>query len=173
LNIFYLNQDPKIAAKEHNDKHCVKMILEYAQMLSTAHRELDGDKRADDLSMYKRAHLNHPSTVWTRENKPHYDWLYKLFEALSDEYTFRYSKIHTTDKQLRDILRVPPTNIPNDKDFRQPPQCMPDEYKCEDSVIAYQQFYIGEKAHFSVWKKREVPVWYERIRSCKSVTNLK
>ena len=49
MNIFYLNKDPKIAAMEHNDKHCVKMILEYAQMLSTAHRELDGDEIADEL----------------------------------------------------------------------------------------------------------------------------
>lgn len=34
MNIFYLNKDLKIAAMEHKDKHCVKMILEYAQMLS-------------------------------------------------------------------------------------------------------------------------------------------
>ena len=118
MNIFYLNKDPKIAAIEHNDKHCVKMILEYAQMLSTAHRERDGDESADALKMYKRAHLNHPSTVWTRENEKQYEWLYKLFEALSDE------------------------------------------YKCDDSVIAYQRFYTGEKAHFSQWKNRPVPKWY-------------
>ena len=92
MNIFYLNKDPKIAAIEHNDKHCVKMILEYAQMLSTAHRERDGDERADNLSMYKRAHLNHPSTVWTRENEAQYNWLYSLFVALSDEYSYRYEK---------------------------------------------------------------------------------
>jgi hypothetical protein len=45
MNIFYLNKDLKIAAMEHKDKHCVKMILEYTQMLSTAHRELDGDEK--------------------------------------------------------------------------------------------------------------------------------
>ena len=63
MNIFYLDPRPDTAAEMHCDKHCVKMILEYAQMLSTAHRERDGDERADNLSMYKRAHLNHPSTV--------------------------------------------------------------------------------------------------------------
>ena len=88
MNIFYLNKDPQIAAIEHNDKHCVKMILEYAQMLCTAHRELDGEKKADDLLMYKSTHINHPSTVWTRERKPHYEWLYRLFVALSEEYTY-------------------------------------------------------------------------------------
>jgi len=38
MNIVYLNKSPRIAAIEHNDKHFVKMTLEYAQMLSTAHR---------------------------------------------------------------------------------------------------------------------------------------
>ena len=42
MNIFYLHNDPKICAEMHNDKHCIKMILEYAQLLSTAHRVLDG-----------------------------------------------------------------------------------------------------------------------------------
>ena len=43
MNIFYLDTRPKEAAMMHCDKHCVKMILETAQLLSTAHRELDGD----------------------------------------------------------------------------------------------------------------------------------
>tara|TARA_B100000579_G_scaffold344468_1_gene296936 strand:- start:1018 stop:1503 length:486 start_codon:yes stop_codon:yes gene_type:complete len=161
MNIFYLNNNPNIAAIEHNDKHCVKMILEYAQMLSTAHRECDGDERADDLSMYKRAHLNHPSTVWTRENEAQYKWLYELFVALADEYTYRYEKKHSTDILLRDALKKPPKNISKGKPFKQPPQCMPDKYKCKDSIIAYQKFYMGEKAHFSKWKNRDVPIWFK------------
>ena len=107
MNIFYLNKDTKIAAIQHNDKHCVKMILEYAQMLSTAHRECDGDKRANHLSMYKKAHLNHPSTVWTRENEAQYNWLYELFVALADEYSYRYEKKHSTDLLLRTALLAP------------------------------------------------------------------
>ena len=47
MNIFYLDKRPDDAAKMHCDKHCVKMILEYAQMLSTAHRVLDGDNVPD------------------------------------------------------------------------------------------------------------------------------
>ena len=160
MNIFYLKKDPKIAAIEHNDKHCVKMILEYAQMLSTAHRECDGDYRADSLSFYKRTHVNHPSTVWTRENEAQYNWLYQLFVALSDEYTYRYEKKHSTDLLLRATLKEPPHKILKGELFKQPPQCMPDEYKCDDSIIAYQNFYMGEKAYFSKWKKRDMPKWY-------------
>jgi len=160
MNIFYLNEDPQIAAVEHNDKHCVKMILESAQMLCTAHRVLDGDERADELFMYKEAHKNHPSTIWVRDNVHNYWWLYRLFVALCDEYTYRYGKGHLTDINLREVLRLPPKNIPVNRKFYQPPQCMPEQYKCEDSVEAYHKYYMGEKSSFSVWKKRPTPDWY-------------
>jgi|AACY02.4.fsa_nt_gi hypothetical protein len=160
MNIFYLNEDPGIAAQEHNDKHCVKMIVEYAQMLSTAHRECNGNGRADGLSLYRKTHVNHPSTAWTRDNEAQYTWLYQLFVALATEYTYRYEKTHSTDSLLRVALELPPTNIAKNKPFRQPPQCMPEEYKCDDTVEAYRNFYIGEKAQFSRWTKREVPRWF-------------
>lgn len=44
INIFVLSQNPFEAAADHCDKHVVKMILEYGQMLSTAHRLLDGKR---------------------------------------------------------------------------------------------------------------------------------
>ena len=42
MNIFILDKDPKLAAQMLCDKHIPKMIIESAQMLSTAHRMLDG-----------------------------------------------------------------------------------------------------------------------------------
>ena len=42
MNIFYLDEDPLVAARYHCDKHVVKMITETAQMLCTAHREILG-----------------------------------------------------------------------------------------------------------------------------------
>ena len=42
MNIFYLDHDPKICAEMHLDKHSSKMMVEYAQLMSTAHRVLDG-----------------------------------------------------------------------------------------------------------------------------------
>ena len=45
MNIFYLDEDVQKCAEYHVDRHVVKMILEYAQLLSTAHRVLDGDDK--------------------------------------------------------------------------------------------------------------------------------
>ena len=57
MNIFYLHDDPIYCAQMHCDKHVVKMILEYAQLLSTAHHEIDGTPSID---CYKPTHKTIP-----------------------------------------------------------------------------------------------------------------
>jgi len=37
MNIFYLDRNPYKAAEKHYNKHVVKMVLEAAQLLCTAH----------------------------------------------------------------------------------------------------------------------------------------
>ena len=90
MNIFYLDKCPDKAARLQYNKHVVKMILESAQMLCTAHHHYGNG----DNVPYKKAHYNHPSTIWVRQNSIHYDWLYDHMMALGNEYTKRYNKIH-------------------------------------------------------------------------------
>ena len=161
MNIFYLGKRPDDAAEMRCDKHCVKMILEYAQMLSTAHRVLDGENVHPDL--YKIAHKNHPSTIWTRSSKQHYDWLFRLFRMLSAEYTLRYSngefKVHKSWDKLGKILETAPKNIV-DNGWVDPPQCMPDHCKKPDTIDAYRNYYLTEKASFSTWNYSKQPTWW-------------
>ena len=156
MNIFYLDNHPDDAAEMHCDKHCVKMILEYAQMFSTAHRELDGN--VPDI-LYKSTHKNHPSTIWTRSSKQHYDWLFRLFRMLSAEYTLRYGKIHKTWAKLGKILETAPKNIV-ENGWSDPPQCMPDHCKKPDTIDAYRNYYLTEKASFSTWNYSKQPTWW-------------
>ena len=37
---------------------------------------------------------------------------------------------------------------------------MPDYCKGEDTVLAYQNYYILEKSRFAKWKKRSIPEWF-------------
>jgi len=165
VNIFYLHHNPVNCAVMHNDKHCVKMILETAQLLSTAHRVLDGDetKTLPDYRegyLYKATHINHPSAVWARSNSLHYRWLWELFHALLDEYEYRYEKTH----KCRDLLwhlAFTPNNIET-SEFTEPPCAMPDDCKISSSAIAnYRKYYITHKNHMASWKKRDVPLWYQ------------
>lgn len=157
MNIFYLDEDLDKCVQYHCDKHVVKMILEYAQILCTAHRELDGDNNNKDL--YKSTHKNHPSCIWARLSSSNYFYLYKLFISLCNEYTHRYGKVHTTYSKLNRLLSIIPNNIPNDL-FTKPPQCMPDEFKCDDTVKAYRNYYISKQNNFDLnYKNRNIPIW--------------
>jgi hypothetical protein len=155
MNIFYLSEDPTQCAIAHNDKHCVKMILEYAQLLSTAHYLLGSH---DKENMYKPTHVNHPSAIWARASSGNYNWLFALFECLCGEYTYRYNKVHATSRLLPH-LRILPSAIKTGE-FFSPPQCMPEQYKNDDAVVAYKKYYIGEKAKMSTWKNRPIPQWF-------------
>ena len=185
MNIFYLDHDVKKCAEMHNDKHCVKMILEYAQLLSTAHRILDGtlstgltktgrkktvyalaDHR--DSILYSATHVNHPSATWVRQSDSNYDWLFSLFQALMDEYTYRYGKVHACTRLEMALARIP-ENIPW-APFTEPTPAMPDDVKIPkagprgmlhyDSIASYRNYYIKNKTHLAKWKNRSIPEWY-------------
>lgn len=163
MNIFYLHHDTKLCAEYHCNKHVVKMIIEYAQILSTAHRELDRIPYSIMDDLYKSTHVNHPSTIWARLSSQHYVWLYNLFIACCDEYTLRYGKIHKTDLKLRNILKSLPNNI-QDNGWKNPPLCMPDYCKSSDAIESYRNFYNREKSAFAVWKHRSTPEWFYAIK---------
>lgn len=159
MNIFFLDSNATVAASYHCDKHVVKMVLETAQLLSTAHHVLDGDSAPDGI--YKATHINHPSNVWIRSGVPQYVWGWHLFSALLNEYTLRYSKIHKC-QSLKYILDMPPVNIKRSAVWSDPPQCMPDQFKVpNDTVQAYRNYYMYGKAKIAQWKYTPVPDWYE------------
>lgn len=179
MNIFVLDESPVISAQMMCDKHVVKMILESAQLLSTAHRVLDGSpyiektgkrsiKRWDhlfdlqypDKSLYKATHINHPCAVWCRYTPENYTWLYQHFVSLCEEYTYRYHKKHLTEYKLRDILAQKPMKFPK-IGFTDFVQAMPNRYKRESAIDAYRAYYMGEKVKIANWTKRPVPDWFE------------
>jgi hypothetical protein len=180
MNIFYLDNDPVKCAEMHVDKHVVKMILEYAQLLSTAHRVLDGvlttglsqsgrkqqryvldDQRQQML--YSATHINHPSAIWCRQSDSNYIWLSKLLLACCKEYTYRYGKVHKCEQSglVQELFSKLPNNIPRQKNFTGPTPAMPDDCKVlGDSLASYHKYYINNKAHLANWKNRSKPNWY-------------
>ncbi len=208
MNIFALSDNARVAAQCHLDKHVVKMVSETVQLLSTAHRLLDGCEvwldlpnskkqklnvlpgeswslsattttedgtfftngtqqkkyktqkfRIDNPSCWNATHINHPSAVWARSSDSNYQWLFTLLDELQQEYTYRYGRVHKSWIDTNGFLCKTPKNI---SEGRQTPfpQAMPEEYKNEDSIIAYQNYYVGSKSAIAKWTKREVPTWF-------------
>lgn len=143
MNVFYLSPDPEIAANLQCDKHVVKMILESAQMLATAHHELGG------VAQYKPTHKNHPSAIWARSSIEQYDWLYRHFLALCKEYTKRYGRTHLSETKCTvELAQLPPGLTQTG--FSPPPQCMPEQFHQQDTVRAYRDYYIWK---LSEWRQ--------------------
>jgi hypothetical protein len=183
MNIFYLDPDPTLCSQYHNNRHLIKMILEYGQLLSTAHRFLDGtvvntlsasgrkttkyilnDDRESIL--YSATHINHPSAVWVRQSLSNYMWLSHLLVELCKEYTYRYGKVHKAEREglVSMILNRTPENIANGP-FTEPTPAMPDVVKvANDSIASYRNYYIQNKQHLASWSgkinSREVPSWF-------------
>ena len=142
MNIFYLSTDPAKAATFFYNKHVVKMILESAQLLCTAHVISDGENANVP---YKVTHKNHPSAIWARESTSNYKWLYDHMIALGEEYTRRYGKKHLTILKCSGVLSKAPANVTK-TELTPMPQCMPDQYKVPgNSVEAYWNYYEAEK----------------------------
>jgi hypothetical protein len=175
MNIFYIDKDPMQAAEWMVDKHVVKMILESAQLLSTAHRVLDGEKYigkvngrkhtswilpdARDGVIYQAFSLHHPSAIWCRTSIQNYDWLVDHFFALMREYTYRYEKTHKCYGELSYMLQSPPNNLKN-WDWTPMPSCMAEEYIISDDPLTnYRNYYRIGKAGMHKWKKRQPPEW--------------
>ena len=179
MNIFYVDSNPEVAARNMVDRHVVKMILETAQLLSTAHRVIDGEEYVGqsqsgrkakrwrlsgnaDAIMYAATHINHPSAVWVRENSANYDWLYDHLLALGREYTYRYGRTHLTIDKLKDILEDAPENITQRKVMTKMPSCMDKQYIVSlDPITNYRNYYNYGKTDLLRWSNRPPPQWID------------
>ena len=153
MNIFVLDWDIKQCAKDHCDKHCVKMILETAQLLCGVHWLSGND------APYKLSHRNHPCSIWTRKSLSNYLWLCELGLELCNEYTYRYGKRHKSQDIIEWCLLNAP-KLATKGDLTPFALAMPDECKVGDAVASYRVYYMVEKRGMAVWKNRETPEWF-------------
>jgi len=178
MNIFALTKDPVLSAQQMLDKHVVKMPTESCQMLHTnslyfhyksvygtepSLKELKEFHVFINSKLMKPAMLNHPSTIWARTTKANYMWLYNHAIALCKEYTFRYGKIHGTEKRIGDSFTfsyeeedLTPVSIAMADIYR-----LPKERHSWDFVIkSYRHYYLQGKWDFATWKKNRRPEWW-------------
>lgn len=155
MNIFVLSRDPVLAAQYMCDKHVVKMIVESAQILCTVVKSFGIE------APYKATHRNHPCTLWAGRSVENFDWLLRHSFALCDEYTYRYDKVHKTSEVIRwvseNVPQLPSNGLTGFV------QAMPEVHKHSDPVVAYRNYYLGEKRKIAKWNKaRQEPDWWKQ-----------
>ena len=193
MNIFALSADPVESAKQLLDKHVIKMPTETCQMLHTnilymAYRQTyDKEPQLKDLKAFhvacgsklmKPAMLNHPSTIWARQSRQNFVWLYEHGLALCQEYTHRYDKSHGSLDRILDV------NIPEDLIFRHgyPHSgltpvtiAMDNLFRLDEKmyynsnpnatgwdfvISSYRHYYLEGKWRIAEWRNNRRPEWF-------------
>lgn len=164
MNIFVVDRNPVIAARNLCDKHVVKMVLESTQMLSTVARKQRPNTAA---KLYKPTHANHPCTRWVGDSPANARWLISHTEEMFSEYSLRYGgKIHASYEVFENAKRI----ISLGGSIIHPSHwalAMPDQYKdpSGDPVKSYRAFYWADKAAFASWRQspRGEPGWWQTM----------
>lgn len=153
MNIFFLDEDPKISAIYNVDAHVIKIITEINQQLACAY--------PNGFAPYKHSHRNHPMTRWCISSLSNFNLAIQHGEALCAEYTYRYEKTHKGEAILNwyknNAPKIPDIGLTNQ------PRCFSwyiDLINISDSVVEdYREYYRLAKSHLFKWKKREKPNW--------------
>ena len=115
MNIFAFSDHPLDCARWLDNRRVVKMILETAQMLSTAVRETVPEGTKLPPSLYRTTHRNHPCSKWARETQGNFAWLVQYGAALCVEYRLRYGKQHKSLDVILACARYLPLMPPGDR----------------------------------------------------------
>lgn len=157
MNIFALHPNPAIAASMHCDQHLHKMILESAQMLSTAAHYWPEDMFTIRSHLYKPAYENHPCTIWCRvpENAL---WVVNLcleLENIRDELNYsRHSSMNVIDA-VSDYL----------DDFEDCPRehifCGPYQFRLRPDLDIHQKYQAYYIQKYRLWLDTTHPMSYK------------
>ena len=170
MNIFVLDTDPTVAAHMHCDKHVPKMVVEAAQMMASALRRHGATDEQMPLTKagkpYKGGYAHHPCTVWAGDSRANFWWLATHAQALYCAYQLRFDKKHACADPI-DQMQALADSIPEYTGTKHTgltpfAQAMPDEYRNDDAVKAYQAYYHSKQ--FAKWEKgTPAPDWWRGV----------
>lgn len=139
MNIFVLDQNPSNIPQYYCKLHVSKMLLETAQLLCGVHEP--------GTAPYKRTHYNHPCAKWARRTLSNYMWLVDLGLALMREFKIRSGKDHKSGTAIMWCAENVPHSVPQGP-LTPFVQCVPDEHKQDDPIMAYRAYYASKLQDF-------------------------
>lgn len=166
MNIFVLDKNPLTAATMLCDKHIIKMAVEASQMLCNCYDQNFLQQFAPLTTKgtpRKHSHYNHPCSKWARMSENNFRWLLINGIGICDEHIKRFGGDKTLTRCVLYWCRDNMHNLYFSQVFLTPfALCMPDEYKSNDAVVSYRNFYLEEKRNIAEWKLGNEPVWWKK-----------
>lgn len=169
MNVFVLDKNPDKCAKYLCNAHLNKMVVEHSQMLANCFL-LDTLKYAPKTkkgTVRKYSYYNHPVSIWLRQSTGNFKWLCRYTLRMLEEREHRGFKPHFCEEFIKQCALQKPDNIEKNLDELTPfALAMPDQYKQQDPVESYRQYYINDKQFNKSGKwmlkytNREIPHWF-------------
>ena len=169
MNIFAVNNDPCLAARDLPDKLVCKMPTESLQLLTpwafNAHNVYI--QKPDGTNYGTKGFAHHPCAKWLYESPANVSWLIAHGLAMCAEYSRRYNdKNHGAQLGILKVRKLfvhqyPGVSLNDHTEFV---QAMPEEFKVPgDSVTAYRNYINGYKG-YAEWRYSEKPSWWDETK---------
>ena len=118
--------------------------------------------------------LNHPSTIWARQSRKNFKWLFQHGKWLCREYSYRYEKRHGSEIRIKDVHKykellrehpypmqeLTPVTIAMDDSYRIQNDWINDLEGWDFVIASYRHYYLEGKWEFAQWKKDRRPDWF-------------
>ena len=164
MNIFWLDEDPYLAAQYMTDEHVgSKMIIEAAQIIGEALQI-----RGYNFDFLRSGYRNHPLTQWAAESTENIGDIIEMAQAMYEEKLYRYGGGHKSFEEGIEPLidrRLVMSGEPSE-----PPKCVGknefgDKFIHSDLVTSYRHYYAVTKVdESSTWTDRQRPEWITEYR---------
>lgn len=160
MNLFLPSPVIETSVQSLDDKRVNKMVLETAQLLSTAIRIINPETI---MPIYKMTHKNHPVNIWIRSSENNYKYALDYFVTICNEYAYRFGKTHKSQGLLPHFVEFfkyicTEKNFPRD----QTPFANCTEFKEDEVHTAYKKTLMAKWERDKLipkWSKRNRPNW--------------
>ena len=167
MNIFAVNDDPLLAARDLPDKLVIKMPTESLQLLTPWAFNAHGvyTQKTDGTNYGIKGFAHHPCAKWLYEDPANVHWLLEHAFGMADEYWQRYNKDHGTLYGLNQIrtLVYKNHNKENSKDHTPFVQAMPEEFRIKNNPVQAYRNYINGYKGYAEWRYSKKPDWWDEV----------
>jgi len=167
VNIFAVNDDPRLAARDLPDKLVVKMPTESLQLLTPWAFNTHGvyTQKPDGTNYGIKGFAHHPCAKWLYESDANVMWLLEHAIEMSQEYTRRYNEQHGVNYAIEQLVKLTQNWMPGIScDHTEFVQAMPEEFKIPGGAVTAYRNYINGYKGYAEWRYSEKPNWWDEAK---------
>ncbi len=166
MNIFVLSLNPWKAAEMHCDILVNKMAVEAMQMITCACIARGIPTASLPLSAagkpLRGGYKHHPCSIWVQECWENFLWACNYGLALCQQFQLRFGKAHACEPKIQMLMdwAILSNAFPILGEMTPFVQAMDDEYRNDDPVQAYRDWFSSKTYHR--WNRGvPAPDWYQ------------